>query len=127
MADVAKVDQGGFVVDDDAAVFKSDEGDEEADTGTNGVAEVHGNGIDNPLTHFGECENDEDDTFEEDGGEGKLPGVAHAEAHREHEEGVKSHAGGKGEGLFGVDGHDEGTDDGGKRCGCEDIKLRWIL
>ena len=63
VADVAEVDQRGFVVDDDAAVLQADEGDEQADTGTNGVAQIHGNGIHNPLTHLGEGEDDEDDTF----------------------------------------------------------------
>ena len=116
VADGAEVDKGGSVVDDDAAVLESDEGDEEADTGADGMAEVHRDGVDNPLTHLGEGEDDEDDTLKEDGGKGELPGVTHAKADTKNEEGVETHARGKGERFLGIDCHDEGADDGGQ-CG----------
>ena len=46
--------------------------------------------------------------------------MAHSKADREHEEGVEAHTRGKGERLLGVEGHDQGTDDGCESGGCED-------
>ena len=119
VADVAQTHQRSIVIDNNAAVLQADKGYEKTDTGADGVAQVQGDGIHNPLPHLGDGEDNEDDTLKENGGEGKLPGVPHAEAHAEDKEGVQSHAGSQRKGFLGIDGHNQRTDDGGQSCGRE--------
>ena len=121
---VTEDDEGRVAVHDDAGVLHADEGDEEADTGADGFFQGAGDRVDQVGPDLRDGHEDEQDAFDEDGGQGELPVVAHREADREDEEGVQAHAGGEAEGLLRVEGHDEGTDDGGQGGRREDGALR---
>ena len=81
------------------------------------------NRVQDPGAHLREREDDEQETLQEHGRQGELPGVAHREAHREHEEGVQAHARGEGERLLGIERHHERTDEGREGGGGEDRAL----
>ena len=109
-ADVAEGDYGGGAGDDDAGVAESDEGDEEADASTDGGVELVWDGSYETLAKAGEGEDEEDDSGEEDGAEGRLPGDAHAFDDGVGEVGVKAHAGCEGEGIVGECAHEDAAE-----------------
>lgn len=115
----AEGDERGGVVNDDAGILQPDERDEESDARSDGVFQRGGNGIHNGLPDVGDGEDDEENALQQDGGEGKLPRIAHGEAYGEDKEGVQSHAGRESEGLLGVNRHDEGAHNGRQRGGGE--------
>ena len=114
MRNVAQTHQRGVIVDNDTGVLQADEGDEQADTGADGFLQGSGDGIQQPGAHLRNRQDDEDNTFNQHGREGELPAVSHAQAHREHEEGVQTHTGSQAKRFFGIQGHDQGTYDGGQ-------------
>ena len=127
LSDAAESHDGGIVVNDDAGVLHADEGDEQADTCADGLLKRTGDGIDEPAANLGKGEDDEQQTLDENCREGELPRMTHTEAHREHEEGVKTHAGGEGERLLGEECHHQGTYDcgecsGGEHCSAGHVK-----
>ena len=120
VGEVEEGDKGALATDDDAGALQSDEGDVETNTDTDGGLHAGGYGVDYQFAHFENRQQDEDDTFDQDGRQGKLPAVAHAEADGVHKEGVQSHAGGQAERFLGPHGHDQRAHDGGQRGGRED-------
>ena len=109
---VAQRYQGRVAVDDQTGVLQADEGDEQADTGTDGMLEAERDGIQDPSADLGQCEDDENDTFNQDGGQGELPTVSHRQADGKHEEGVEAHAGSQRKRFLGPEGHHQRGDDG---------------
>ena len=69
-----------FVIDDDAGVLHADEGDEKADTRADSFLERTGDGIQQPGTHLGQGKDHEQNTLQQHGRQGKLPGITHAQA-----------------------------------------------
>ena len=116
---------------DDPGIQQSDEGDEEPDPYRNGLLQGHGDGIEDGFPDGGQGKDDEDDPFDEDGGQGHFPGIPHLEADGVGKVGVEPHARCQGKGIVGKGGHEEGTQgrgDGGDgeqgpfihACGTED-------
>lgn len=108
---VAQGDEGGVAWTDDARILEADEGDEEADAWRDGATQEQRHAVDDLLTQTGEGESDEDKAFDEDCGQGELPGIAHGEHDGVGEEGIEAHARSQREGKLCVDGHDQGGDD----------------
>ena len=105
---VAHSDKGGRAGRYDAGILQSDKGDEKAYAGRDGTAEHQRHGIYYLLAKACESEQDEDDTLDEYGCEGKLPAITHGEHHGVGKEGIESHARSKGKGQLGIHGHDQG-------------------
>ena len=106
--DVAETHQDGVVVDDDPGVLQADEGDKETDAGGNGMFHGQRDGVYDEFPDIQDGENEEDDPLEENGGEGELPAVPHAEDHGEGKKGIQAHARGQGEGEPGEEPHGQG-------------------
>ena len=132
IAEVAHSDQGGgadccgavlchngeSVCGDNARAFKADNGDEQANARGDAVLQVGGDGIDQGLPELEERQDNEDDAFYQDGGEGYLPGVCDAHANEHGADGVgkigvKPHAGGQGYRVICENAHDDGGHGGG--------------
>ena len=64
----------------------SDKGDKEADTATNSVAQIDGNGVHNRLAYIRDGEQDKDKTLDKYRRKCKLPRVSHAKAYCIYEE-----------------------------------------
>lgn len=62
-------------------------------------------GVDDPLAHLRDCQDDEDYTLDEHCGKGELPGVSHCETYGVHKESVESHARSEGEWFLGIECH----------------------
>src|SRR5271155_4821831 len=112
--EVAEGDGGGSAGDDDAGVAESDEGDEEAYASADRGVELVGNGGDEALADSGEGEREKDDTGEEYGSEGGLPGDAHAFDDGVGEVGVETHAGRESQRVVGGCSHEDAAE-----CGAE--------
>ena len=97
----AERNEGGGIGYDDARVLQTDEGDEKADARRDGEAKGLRDAVDNLLAHVEGREQDEDDALNKDGGERRLPAVAHTGHEGEGKEGIDAHAGGLGEGQLG--------------------------
>ena len=94
-----------IVIYDDARVLHANKGDEQADTCSDGFIQRSWNSLQYQATHLGDSKNNEDDTFQQHGGEGKLPGVSHAKTYGIYKECVKTHARSQCERLLGIDRH----------------------
>ena len=105
-----------IVIYDDARVLHANKGDEQADTCSDGFIQRSWNSLQYQATHLGDSKNNEDDTFQQHGGEGKLPGVSHAKTYGIYKECVKTHARSQCERLLGIDRHYQRTDDGCQGC-----------
>ena len=116
---VAQGHQGGGTVGHDSGVLESDEGDIQADARGDGYLQGRGDGIDNFIPQIEHREEEEEDAFEKDSGQGELPGIAHYQADRIGEEGIHPHAGRHREGQFGDDRHQQGGKGRGDRRGGE--------
>ena len=114
MRNVAQTHQRGVIVDNDTGVLQADEGDEQADTGADGFLQGSGDGVQQPGAHLRNRQDDEDNTFNQDGREGELPAVSHSQADRKYKEGVQAHTGSQTKWFFGIQGHDQGSHDGGQ-------------
>ena len=114
LGNLAQHHEGGIAIDDDACILHTDEGDEQADTCTDGIAQAARDGIDDGLTDVGDGHDDKQDTLDEDSRERKLPRVAHAHAYGEHEEGVESHTRSQAEGELTDEGHSQCAHDSGQ-------------
>ena len=110
---------GCRVGDDDLGVQQADEGDEQADAGRNGFLQGHGDGVEDSFADIGQRQDDEDNAFKEDGGQGHFPGVAHLQDDRKGEEGVQAHARCQSEGIVGEKGHAQRPDKGSQG-GCRE-------
>ena len=106
----------GCSINDDTGILQADEGNEEADTYPDRFFDVIRNGVDDRLSHVHEGKDDEDDTFDEDRGEGELPTVAHSKNNGVRQEGVQSHARGESERQVGHQCHDQ-RGNGRRDCG----------
>ena len=110
--------QRSVVIDNDTGILQADERNEQADTGADGFFQGTRNGIDEPGAHLGECQDNEKHTFKKHRRKSELPGVAHAQANRVHEEGVQTHARSQGKRFLGIKGHHNRADNGRQgRCG----------
>ena len=105
--------RAGDAEGDDAGLVQADEGEEEADADGEAVLEGTGDGVGQPAAHLEDGEDGEEDAGEEDGAEGRLPGIAEHLDDGEGDEGVLPHVGGDGKGALGVDAHDQGAEGGG--------------
>ena len=103
----------GSTVHNDVGVLQSDECDEKTDTNGNCDLEGRGNRVEDGLTNIGQRENNEDQTFHEDGGQCHLPGITHSEYDGVCEVRVQSHTCGEYEGQIRKERHQEG---GNGRC-----------
>ena len=107
--EVLEADESGVVVDDDVCILQGDECDEETDSDADRGFEGGGNGVEDGFTHFGEGEYEEDESFEEDGEERDLPGVAHLSDYCIGEVSVESHSRSEEEGEVCAERHDDGS------------------
>lgn len=118
LAQVTQGDEGRCVVDDEAPAFQSQEGQEQTDAGRDGMVHHRRHRVDQLLPESRHGEQDEEQAFEEDRGQGKLPGVPHEQYDGISKEGIQSHAGRQDERQFGIESHDGGGQDGREsRCG----------
>ena len=99
----------GIVVHYNSGILHADEGNEQAYTGTDSLLEGPGDGVDEPVAYFGDCKQDEDESFEEYSREGELPAVPHTEANGKYKESVQAHAGSEGERFLRIKGHHQRT------------------
>lgn len=99
----------GWVGHDDPGVQQADERDEESDPYRNRLLQGHGDSVEDGFPDGGQRQDDEDDPFEEDGGQGHFPRIPHLEAHGVGKVGVEPHARRQGEGIVGKSGHEEGA------------------
>ena len=109
-ADVAEGDDGRGAGNDDTGVAESDEGDEEADASSYCGVELMRDGSYETLAKAGEGQDEEDDSGEEDGSEGRLPGDAHAFDDGVGEVGVETHSRCEGEGVVGERAHEDAAE-----------------
>ena len=72
-----------------------------------------------PIRNFSEGEDEEDESFEEDGEECDLPGVAHSEDYGVGEVSVESHSRSEEEGEVCAEGHDDCSGES-RECGCDE-------
>ena len=104
--EVPEGDSCGGAGDDDAGVAEPDEGDVETDAPADCGVELVGDGGNETLADAGEGEREEDDSGEEHGSEGGLPGDVHAFDDGVGEVGVETHAGCEGEWVVGGRSHE---------------------
>ena len=104
---IAQSDEGGLGRGDDTSTLQADKGNKQADTGTDGATQDQWDGIDDVLPQSGDGEQDEDDTLDEHGGQGKLPAIAHGEHHGVGKEGIQAHARSQRKGQLGIERHDQ--------------------
>ena len=105
---------GCRIGDDDLGVQQADEGDEQADAGRDGFLQGNRDGVEDGFADIGQGQDDENQAFKEDGGQGHFPGVAHLQDDGKGEEGVQAHARCQGEGVVGKEGHAQRPDEGGQ-------------
>jgi hypothetical protein len=117
---VAEGDRGGRAGDDDAGVAESDKGDEETDASTDCSVELVGDRGDEALADARKSQCEKDDTGEEDGSEGGLPGNTHAFNNSVGEVGVEAHARGEGERVVGKSSHENAAEGGAEAGGSGD-------
>ncbi len=94
---------------DDPGVQQTDESNEETDPHGNGLFQSHRDGVEDGFPDRGQGKDDEDDPFDEDGGQGHFPRIPHLEAHGVGKVGIEPHARCQGEGIVGKGGHEEGA------------------
>ena len=73
--EVSESYERSVVVYDDAGVLEADECDVEADTCSDSLLESVRNSFHDEVADLGHGQDDEDDTFKQDGREGELPAV----------------------------------------------------
>ena len=117
--DLTDGDESSLIGSHDTCILQTDEGDEEADTSTDGTFQGSRNSIHHHRADTGSGEDDEDETFDENSRERHLPGIAHSEADREYEESVQTHTRSQSERFLGIDSHHECTHDGSQYGGSE--------
>lgn len=100
MRNVADAYQRSRIVNNDACVFKTDEGNEESYACTYGTLERCGHAIDNKRAYLRDCQKDEYNALYQYRRECKLPRVAHGEAHGVDKEGVETHLGASANGFL---------------------------
>ena len=106
--------------DDDAGVFKADEGEEQPDAGGDGGVERRGDGFDQAPAEAGEGEQQEGGARQEDRAEGGWPRHAHALDDGVGEVSVQPHAGRHGERIAGDGPHEDTGQAGGQTGGRRD-------
>ncbi len=75
--DVPQGHQRCVVIHYNPGILQADERNEQTDAGADGLLQGTRDGVDEPGTHLGERQDNEQDTFNEHGRKGKLPGIAH--------------------------------------------------
>ena len=70
-----RMDQRRSVISDDSRALKSNDYDEQTDTGGDTVFQVRGYGVNKSLTEFEDREDNEDNTFDQDRGQRDLPRI----------------------------------------------------
>ncbi len=86
------VDQGSYIVYYQACILHTQEGDEQADTGSNGSANCLGDGFEDHLAQAGEGQDDKQETVKKNQHEGVCVREAKYVANSENEERVQTHA-----------------------------------
>ena len=107
-------DQRG-AVNNDMGVLKTDEADEKADTDRYTQLQGRRYRIEDRLPDIGQRQDDENDTFCENGGQGDLPGIPHAHDDRVGQIGVQAHTCGQSEGQICQERHQNTGDRGCQR------------
>ena len=105
--------EGGNNVD----VKHADEGNEEADTGGDGRLERGGDGSNDLAAQRGHGDDEKQHAGNKYDSQGLLPGVAHAEAYGEGEEGIEAHAGCLAKGNIGQESGEQAADRSGNTGG----------
>ena len=109
---------GSLAADDDTCGLEADEGDVESDSGSDRTLEVHRYRIHDEFPDIGDRQENEEDTLNEDGREGHLPGKSHSQAYGIYKECVQPHSGSKSERFAGIECHHHRADNGGEgSCG----------
>ena len=106
MSDVAEADECRIVVDYDACTTQTDKCDVDTDTDTDGFLQCFRYDVDYLFSDVGHCQKNENQAFEEDGGQCKLPTVAHNHTDAEREECIQTHARSQSEWQFGIKSHE---------------------
>ena len=95
LAHVAERHQRRRMVDDDAGVLQRDDGKEQADAGGDRHLERLRDGVEQPLAHRRDAEQQGQQAGDEHGAQRHLPGQPHALDQAEGEKGIEAHARGR--------------------------------
>jgi hypothetical protein len=117
---IAKGDERGGIVGDDARVLKRDQREEKSDAGGDAELQAHREGIDQPGAQRRERKREEEDPRDEHESERKLPIALKLGNDGEGKIGVEPHTGGERDGVVRVKPHDDGARRRGEAGGDED-------
>ena len=103
----------GLARHDNPCVTKADKGDKQSDARRDGCAYLVRHGIYQLVAQSGDSEQNENQAFDEDSCQRKLPAVTHRQYDCINEEGEDTHSWCQCEGILGINTHEHGGDYGG--------------